>query len=138
MNIAGPGESFPLGVTCDRGGVNVAVHSEAATFVELCLFDASGAETRVRLPEVTGFVHHGHVLGVRQGQKYGFRAHGPWNPGEGRRFNPSQLLIDPYARAIDGDLVWDPAVFGHVTSDPLRLSDSDSAPIRAAFGCHRF
>ena len=128
MSIVGPGEPFPLGVTCDRGGVNVAVHSEAADFVELCLFDPSGDETRVRLSEVTGFVHHGHVPGVRQGQRYGFRAHGPWNPEEGRRFNPSQLLIDPYARAIDGNLVWDLAVFGHVTSDPLRLSDTDSAP----------
>ena len=127
MTAVWPGDSSPLGVTWDGRGVNVAVYSEAADSIELCLFDDDGRESRMQLPEVTGFIHHGYVPGVEPGMQYGFRADGPWAPDQGRRCNPAKLLLDPYARAICGDLTWDDAVFGHLPSDPARLSRQDSA-----------
>jgi glycogen operon protein len=122
------GEPYPLGATFDGHGTNFSVFSRVAERVELCLFDESGAETRIDLPEMTGFCWHGYLAGVAPGQRYGFRVHGPWDPASGRRCNPHKLLLDPYARAIDGDIVWDDAIFGHVPSDPVRHSDLDSAP----------
>ena len=128
MTAALPGESFPLGATWDGRGLNIAVYSEAAERIDFCLFDDDGVETRTVLPEVTGFIHHGYIPGPGPGTRYGFRAHGPWAPQNGHRFNPAKLLLDPYTRAVDGDLVWDPAVFGHDQSNPTAANKSDSAP----------
>ncbi|MFN8639969.1 MAG: glycogen debranching protein GlgX [Dehalococcoidia bacterium] len=122
------GEAYPLGATWDGEGTNFAVFSEVADYVELCLFDESGRETRVRLPEVTAFVHHGYVRDVGPGRHYGFRVHGPWEPSAGTRANPTKLLVDPYARAIDGVVRWVPAVFGHHEGDPGNANVEDSAP----------
>ena len=123
-----PGDPAPLGTTFDGSGVNVAVFSEVADHVEMCLFD-HGHETRVRLPERSGYVHHGYLPRIRPGQRYGLRVHGPWNPDEGLWCNPAKLLIDPYAHAIDGDVDWDPAVFGYELGQETQpRNDADSAP----------
>ena len=127
MTTPTPGRPFPLGVTWEGSGVNVAVYSEGASSVEFCIFDAAGDESRVRLPESTGFIHHGYLPDVEPGTRYGLRAHGPWSPQEGLRFNASKLLVDPYARAITGDLMWDDAVFGHLPHDPSSINPADSA-----------
>jgi isoamylase len=100
-----PGSPVPLGATWDGSGVNVAIWSEHATAVELCLFDAEdpGREKeRIRLTERTDQVWHGRVAGLAPGALYGYRAHGPYAPSDGHRFNPAKLLLDPYARAITG------------------------------------
>jgi isoamylase len=122
-----PGKSYPLGATFDGTGTNFALFSEAAEFVELCLFDDDGTETRIRLEEVDGFVHHGFLLGVGPGQRYGYRVHGPYEPAEGLRCNPNKLLIDPYATAIGGELDWDPALFAYDLDQPDERNDDDSA-----------
>ena len=120
--VCWPGADHPLGATIRDGGVNFAVFSEVADFVELCLFDAHGAETRIRLPEVTNSVHHGFVPGVGTGQRYGFRVHGPWDPANGLRCNPNKLLLDPYAKAVEGDTTWGKGVFSHRPSQPSMAS----------------
>jgi isoamylase len=97
-----PGKAYPLGATYDGSGTNFAVFSEAAERVELCLFDADGAETRLTLPEVDGFVWHGFIPNIEPGQRYGYRVYGPNDPRAGQRCNPNKLLLDPYAKAIDG------------------------------------
>jgi isoamylase len=122
------GSPHPLGATPDGSGVNFAVHSAPAERVELCLFDAAGAEQRYRLEEVTGDVHHGYLPGIGPGQQYGYRVHGPWRPQEGLRCNPAKLLVDPCARAVGGRLVWDPAVLGHDRRHSDRADHRDSAP----------
>ena len=122
-----PGRSFPLGATYDGSGTNFAVFSEAAERVELCLFD-DGVERRITLPEVTAFVHHGYVPGIGPGQHYGFRVYGPWAPWEGHRCNPAKLLLDPYAKAIEGELQWSSAVYGHDVNNPDVADPTDSAP----------
>ena len=101
-----PGEPFPLGATWDGRGTNFAVFSEVAEAVDLCLFDDAGRERRIRLPEHTAFCWHGYLPGIRPGQRYGFRVHGPWNPAQGQRCNPAKLLVDPYAKSISGDIEW--------------------------------
>src|SRR4051812_10548267 len=106
-----PGEPLPLGAHFDGHGTNFSVFSEVAGRVELCLFDERGTETRIDLPEATSFCWHGYLPGVGPGQRYGFRVHGPWEPAAGHRCNPAKLLVDPYARAITGDIDWNPAVF---------------------------
>ena len=95
-----PGEPFPLGATWDGRGTNFAVFSEVAERVELCLFDREGQEARIALPERTAFCWHGYIPGIRPGQRYGYRVHGPWEPSKGQRCNPAKLLVDPYARSI--------------------------------------
>jgi glycogen operon protein len=122
-----PGESFPLGATYDGAGTNFSIFSELAERVELCLFDADGTERRATLPEVDGFCWHGYVPDVGPGQRYGFRVHGPWDPTKGHRCNPHKLVLDPYAKAIDGQIEWDPAVFPYVRGKPLERDDQDSA-----------
>ncbi|GAA2074123.1 glycogen debranching protein GlgX [Aeromicrobium tamlense] len=122
-----PGSAYPLGATFDGTGTNFAVFSESAEFVELCLFDESGNETRVRLEEVDGFVHHGFLLGVAPGQRYGFRVHGPYDPERGFRCNPAKLLIDPYAKAISGPVQWDRSLFAYDLDDPEQMNEDDSA-----------
>jgi len=123
-----PGHAYPLGATYDGSGTNFAIFSEVAEQVELCLFDAEGEETRIPLTEVDGFVHHGYLPGIEPGQRYGYRVHGPYDPAQGLRCNPNKLLIDPYAKAVDGPVTWDEAVFGYPFGDPEGRSDSDSAP----------
>jgi glycogen operon protein len=98
-----PGSASPLGATVVDGGVNFAVYSSRAERIELCLFDDAGAETaRLPLPDRTDFVFHGFLPGAAPGLRYGLRAHGPWEPDHGLRFNPAKLLLDPYAMALDG------------------------------------
>ncbi len=125
MRAGGP---YPLGATYDGLGTNFSVFSRVAERVQLCLFDGQGRETRLELPEMTGHSWHGYLPGVGPGQRYGFRVHGPWDPTTGRRCNPSKLLLDPYARAIDGDIAWGPAIFGQETGTPSRRNEVDSAP----------
>src|SRR5688500_12900237 len=99
MVASWPGRPHPLGATPDGEGTTFSLFSENADAVELCLFDDDGTETRVELPEVTAHRFHGYLPGIRAGQRYGFRVHGPFDPANGHRFNPAKLLIDPYARA---------------------------------------
>ena len=106
-----PGRPFPLGAHWDGEGTNVALFSQGAHGVEVCLFDESGAESRVALEESTYHVWHGFLPQVGPGQRYGFRVHGPFEPARGQRFNPNKLLVDPYARAIEGDFRLDASVF---------------------------
>jgi len=122
-----PGKAYPLGASYDGSGTNFALFSEAAERVELCLFDAEGAETRLVLPEVDGFVWHGFVPNVEPGQRYGYRVYGPYDPAAGQRCNANKLLLDPYAKAIDGTIHWDQSVFGYNFGDPDSRNDDDSA-----------
>jgi isoamylase len=123
-----PGKAYPLGATYDGSGTNFAVFSEVAEKVELCLFDADGNESRVPLIEVDGFVWHGFLPAVEPGQRYGYRVHGPYDPAAGQRCNPNKLLIDPYAKAIDGNFEWHQALFSYNFGDPDSRNDDDSAP----------
>lgn len=125
-HVAWPGTWEPLGVTVEADGVNVAIWAEGADRVEFCIISEDMREHRVELAESTFNVFHGFVPGVRVGTRYGFRIHGPWDPANGKRFNPDKLLLDPYARAIDGKMILGPAVFGHLGIDDLRRSDIDS------------
>ncbi|HEX4222128.1 MAG TPA: glycogen debranching protein GlgX [Pseudonocardiaceae bacterium] len=122
-----PGTAYPLGATYDGTGTNFAVFSEPAIRVELCLFDESGNETRVDLPETDGFVWHGYLPTVGPGQRYGYRVHGAYDPSHGLRCNPDKLLLDPYAKAVTGELSWDEAVFGYQFDAPDSRNDRDSA-----------
>ncbi|HEY0639541.1 MAG TPA: glycogen debranching protein GlgX [Pseudonocardiaceae bacterium] len=123
-----PGNAYPLGATYDGAGTNFALFSELAERVELCLFDHDGTETRVVLPERDGFVWHGYLPMVVPGQLYGYRVHGPYDPARGLRCNPAKLLIDPYAKAIEGTLDWAEPAFGYRFADPDSINDDDSAP----------
>ncbi|MGF1597922.1 MAG: glycogen debranching protein GlgX [Acidimicrobiales bacterium] len=124
-----PGRPYPHGASYDGAGTNFAVFSEVAEAVELCLFgDDDRDEVRIELTEVDGYVHHGYLRGIGPGQRYGYRVHGPWDPDRGLWCNPSKLLIDPYARAIDGAVDWDPAVFARQLDDHDARNDDDSAP----------
>jgi glycogen operon protein len=123
-----PGEPYPLGSTFDGIGTRFSVVSSVAEAVELCLFDDDGAETRVELPERSGDVWHVELPDIQPGQRYGYRVHAPWSPAEGLRGNPAKLLLDPYAKAIEGEVRWDRAVFGHEWDDPDVANDADSAP----------
>ncbi len=123
-----PGGSYPLGAGYDGTGTNFALFSEVAELVELCLFADDGAETRVALREVDGFIWHGYLPGVGPGQRYGYRVHGPYDPAAGHRCNPAKLLLDPYAKAIEGSVRWDPAVYSYRLGYPGERNDADSAP----------
>ncbi len=124
-----PGTSYPLGATYDGAGTNFGLFSEVAQRVELCLFDDRGTETRVDLREVDAFVWHGYLPGISPGQRYGYRVHGPWDPIEGFLCNASKLLLDPYAKAIEGAVVADDALYGYNrTLSRYRPSKTDSAP----------
>jgi glycogen operon protein len=121
-----PGRPAPLGAHWDGEGVNFAVFSGGATRVALCLYDAEGETelVRVSLPERTGDVWHGYLPGLGPGQRYGYRVHGPWAPDRGQRYNPSKLLLDPYARALDRGLRWNDAFQGFARRNP----PDDAAP----------
>jgi len=124
-----PGTANELGATWDGEGTNFAIFSENATKVELCLFGTRGKETRYALNEVYNFVWHGYFPGVRPGQRYGFRVHGPFEPENGHRFNPSKLLLDPYALAIAGDITSGQPTFAYSWSDDaedLSYNEDDS------------
>jgi glycogen operon protein len=124
-----PGNPFPLGATYDGAGTSFSIFSEMAERIELCLFDADGRETRVGLPEVTAYCWHGYLPNVVPGQRYGYRVQGPWNPAAGRWCNPAKLLMDPYAKAVEGEVRWDEAVFPYHFDDPEHSrNDGDSAP----------
>ena len=123
-----PGSPYPLGATYDGSGTNFAIFSEVAEAVELCLFDDDGKETRIRLPERDAFIWHGYLPNVGPGQRYGFRVHGPYDPSQGLRCNPSKLLLDPYAKAIEGTIDWDEACFSYRFDNPEEFNDKDSGP----------
>ena len=99
-----PGRGYPLGATFDGNGTNFALFSEVAEQIELCLFDEQGAQTALPLEEVDAFSWHAYLPNVGPGQRYGYRVHGPYAPDRGVRCNPSKLLLDPYARAIEGQV----------------------------------
>lgn len=127
-----PGRPDALGAHFDGGGVNFAVFSEHATGIEVCLFSADGQRetSRISLRERTGHVWHGRVPGLLPGQMYGLRAHGPFRPEEGHRFNPHKLLIDPYARRLTGHPRWSDALLGYnpgTKAADLTFSTRDSA-----------
>jgi glycogen operon protein len=127
------GQPYPLGSTWDGRGVNFALFSENATAVELCLFDGPKGQreiARIRLPEQTDHVWHAYLPGIRPGQLYGYRVHGPYEPEVGHRFNPAKLLLDPYARALAGAVQWSDAIFGYTIGSPetdLSQDERDSA-----------
>ncbi len=115
---AWPGGPYPLGATYDGAGTNFALFSEIADGVELCLFEEDGEETRIPMQERNAFVWHIYLPRVAPGQRYGFRVHGPYDPSNGHRCDPSKLLLDPYAKALEGAIDWAPACFSYDFSDP--------------------
>ncbi|MBC7291945.1 MAG: glycogen debranching protein GlgX [Actinotalea sp.] len=121
-----PGRPYPLGATFDGTGTNFAVFSEVAERVELCLIADDGTEERIDLPEVDAFVWHGYLPSVQPGQRYGFRVHGPYDPANGHRCNPAKLLLDPYAKAIDGQVDGHQALFSYDFGDPESFNTEDS------------
>jgi glycogen operon protein len=123
-----PGFHQRLGATWSEESTNFAVYSPEATTMTVCLFDDDGVETRHRLTEHTLGVWHGAIPDVPVGQRYGFRAGGPWEPGRGRRFNPEKLLLDPYATAISGAVEGHDELLAHDVEDPTSRSTVDSAP----------
>ena len=122
-----PGSNHDLGSTWSEESTNFAVWAPEATAAYLCLVDDDGTETRHRLTERTLGIWHGAVPGIRPGQRYGYRVEGPWAPDQGLRFNPQKLLLDPYARAVSGRLLHDPAIFGYAVDAPESRDVLDSA-----------
>ncbi|NNJ09813.1 glycogen debranching protein GlgX [Chloroflexales bacterium ZM16-3] len=129
-----PGRPYPLGATWDGQGVNFAIFAERATRVELCLFDSAespSSAARITMPERSDSVWHVYLPNLRPGQLYGYRVYGPYNPDQGMRFNPNKLLLDPYAKAISGDILWDDSLFGYTIGHPdgdRSFDERDSAP----------
>lgn len=132
--ITYPGIPFPLGANWDGHGVNFALYAENATGVELCLFDKKMGETqsdKIYMTERTHHMFHIYLPGIKPGQLYGYRVHGPYDPANGHRFNPAKLVIDPYAKAIAGTIQWDDSLFGYKlgqNEQDFMISDTDSAP----------
>jgi isoamylase len=127
-----PGTPYPLGATWDGAGTNFALFSEVAEQVELCLFDGDDAngnsrETRIAVTEVDGLVWHCYLPGVEPGQRYGYRVHGPYQPERGHRCNPAKLLLDPYGKALEGQVTWHQAVYSYQHGNPSVLNTDDSA-----------
>jgi len=132
-----PGRPYPLGATYDGAGTNFSLFSEVAEGVELCLFgDADGDEQRIELEEVDAFCWHAYLPNVGPGQRYGYRIHGPWEPGAGQRCNPAKLLLDPYAKAVDRPVPAHPSTFGYSFDDPEQRNDEDSGPHMAKAVVH--
>jgi glycogen operon protein len=126
--IVSPGEPFPLGATFDGLGTNFSLFSHVAEAVELCLFDDAGHETRYQLPEVDAYCWHGYIEEIEPGHRYGYRVHGPYQPEAGVRCNPAKLLLDPYAKAVEGSVRWGQAPYGYdLTLDDLHMDTTDSA-----------
>ncbi|QPK80543.1 glycogen debranching protein GlgX [Schaalia sp. ZJ405] len=122
-----PGNPYPLGATFDGSGTNFAVFSSGASGVDLCLIDEDGQETRVPLTEVDAWVWHAYLPDVVPGQRYGYRVNGPWDPENGQRYDYSKLLLDPYAKAIDGHIANSPSIFSYQFDDPSQRNTDDSA-----------
>ena len=122
-----PGQPYPLGATFDGTGTNFALFSEAAERVELCLFEEDGTETRIEVTAQDSYVWHCYLPQAQPGQRYGYRVHGPWNPAEGQRCNPSKLLLDPYAKAVAGEIAWAQPLFSYDFGDEDSLNEEDSA-----------
>lgn len=125
-----PGKPYPLGATPRANGTNFALFSENATAVSVCLFDEDGNETDcVALHERTAFVWHGLIRNIKPGQQYGYRVDGPWAPEEGHRFNRNKLLLDPYAKAVTGNVDWKAPIFPYdvASGDDLKFDGQDSA-----------
>ncbi|MEN0053948.1 MAG: glycogen debranching protein GlgX [Mucilaginibacter sp.] len=128
-----PGKPFPLGATWDGEGVNFTLYSENATGVEICLFNTAKDEvesSRIEITECSDLTWHIYIPGLKPGQLYGFRVHGPYEPENGHRFNANKLLVDPYAKAIAGTVNWDDSLFGYEVGNPdedLSFSETDNA-----------
>lgn len=123
-----PGDAYPLGATFDGNGTNFAIFSEVAEKVELCLFDYRGMETRVQLDEVDAHIWHCYLPGIVPGQRYGYRIHGPWDPENGHRCDPSKLVMDPYGKSFDGAFDGDASLFNYDIFNPEERNHQDSAP----------
>src|SRR3954447_2958966 len=121
-----PGRPYPLGATYDGAGVNFALFSEVADKVELCLIADDGTETRIDLAETDAYVHHAYLPGVQPGQRYGYRVHGPYDPSHGHRCNPAKLLMDPYAKAVEGQIDGDESLFSYKFKRKNAFNDQDS------------
>ncbi len=127
------GRPYPLGATYDGSGTNFSLFTSVAEGVELCLLHTPNGggevvEERVELTEVDGYCWHTYLPEIRPGQRYGYRVHGPWNPEEGLWCNPNKLLLDPYAKTIEGEVDWSPACFAYDVDDPDQPNTDDSAP----------
>src|SRR5438093_4419260 len=128
-----PGDPYPLGATWDGLGTNFALFSENGTSVELCLFDDAMDEKeshRIELRERTDLIWHAYLRDVRPGQLYAYRVHGPYEPRRGHRFNPNKLLLDPYAKALTGNVMWSDAQYGYTIGHPdedLSFDERDNA-----------
>jgi len=126
-----PGRPYPLGATPSSKGTNFAIFSQDATRVDLCLFDTDGQQIDcISLRERTAFVWHGFIRDIRPGQLYGYRIEGPWEPEKGHRFNYNKLLVDPYTKAISGEVNWKAPIFPYdlISGDDLKMDTQDSAP----------
>src|SRR5881296_1786343 len=123
-----PGRAYPLGANFDGTGTNFALYSEVAEAVDLCLLDEEGQERRVPLEEVDAFSWHAYLPNIEPGQRYGYRVRGPYAPERGARCNPSKLLLDPYARAIEGEVRWNPACYSYELGNEGSINTTDSAP----------
>src|SRR3954447_22136296 len=121
-----PGRPYPLGATYDGAGVNFALFSQVADKVELCLISDDGSEERVELAETDAYVHHAYLPGIQPGQRYGYRVHGPFDPAHGHRCNPAKLLMDPYAKAIEGQIDGDESLFSYRFNRKSSFNDRDS------------
>ena len=125
-----PGKPYPLGATPSSLGTNFALFSENATAVRVCMFDDAGKEIDcVELKEQTAFVWHGFLRGIQPGQRYGYRVDGPWEPEKGLRFNKNKLLVDPYAKAISGEVDSKGPIMPYdvESGDDLKKCDKDDA-----------
>ena len=122
-----PGQPYPLGATYDGAGTNFALFSQIADRVEICFFDDDGVEQREALAEVDAHVWHGYFPDVKPGQRYGYRVHGPYDPVSGNRCDPSKLLLDPYAKAIEGQVIPDASLYSYQFDDPSQRNLDDNA-----------
>lgn len=132
-----PADPRILGSTLTDGGTNFAIWSNAADAIELCLFNEVNGklvETRFAMSHRNGPIWHGYLAGVRPGQRYGYRVYGPWAPEHGVRFNPAKLLLDPYAHVIDGELVYSPEIYAHVSTDAYGTGNINKCDPRDSAG----
>lgn len=121
-----PGEPYPLGSTYDGAGTNFALFSDVAEKVELCLISAEGEETRIALEEVDAHIWHCYIPSIMPGQRYAYRVHGPFDPANGKRCDPNKLLVDPYAKAFDGEFDGHPSLFNYDIHDHSKRNTEDS------------
>ncbi|MDB1492588.1 glycogen debranching protein GlgX [Bifidobacterium adolescentis] len=132
-----PGSMYPLGASYDGAGVNFALFSQVAQKVELCLFDEEDRETRVEMTEQNSYVWHNYLPGIQPGQRYGYRVYGPYDPAKGLRCNPNKLLLDPYAKAIEGNIDGDESLYSYWFKSPedvtsMNTLDSASHTMKSA------